>query len=79
MRGMLVATILLHSFASQATEKKVTGHPGERCSTMCPRAEKYARADCEEKSKSADIKNCECTEETNPPYAEIVYACKGDK
>jgi hypothetical protein len=72
----VLLAILTVALVAYAKVKVWRGNSGERCSTMCPKAEAAARAECEDESKTASIKSCDCDEKVQPPEATVIFSCQ---
>lgn len=59
--------------------KRVYGYRGERCSTMCPSAERQVRAACEGGQNRFAMTGCNCSEGGASPYATLDYTCGDGK
>lgn len=74
--GLVLLAILTVALVAYARVREYTGNNGERCSSMCPKAEGMARAECEDNHQTASIKSCDCNENTQPPKATVIFSCQ---
>jgi hypothetical protein len=59
--------------------KDVYGERGERCSTLCPKAESTVGAACRSENQTFTRTACNCNESARRPYATLEYTCGDGK